>query len=119
MDDARFGLLGGALLDGSPLAATWTTRCLPLDAQQRATEADRLRKAAAGVVLDGFKEVNSELARLERDADALEEDLEKSAATMAAIEVRLLPIRPRSRGERRSLRTFPVVTLHPRFPFNV
>ena len=33
--------------------------------------------------------------------------------------VRLLPIRPRSRGERRSLRTFPVVTLHPRFPFNV
>jgi rRNA biogenesis protein RRP5 len=33
--------------------------------------------------------------------------------------VRLLPIRPRSRCERRSLRTFPVVTLHPRFPFNV
>jgi hypothetical protein len=33
--------------------------------------------------------------------------------------VRLLPIRPRSRGARRSLRTFPVVTLHPRFPFNV
>jgi hypothetical protein len=33
-------------------------------------------------------------------------------------EVRLLPIRPRSRGERRSLRTFPVVTLHPRFLFN-
>jgi len=32
--------------------------------------------------------------------------------------VRLLPIRPRSRCERRSLRTFPVVTLHPRFPFN-
>jgi hypothetical protein len=37
----------------------------------------------------------------------------------AAAEVRLLPIRPRSRGARRSLRTFPVVTLHPRFPFNV
>ena len=36
--------------------------------------------------------------------------------------VRLLPIRPRSRCERRFLRTFPVrrvVTLHPRFPFNV
>jgi hypothetical protein len=31
--------------------------------------------------------------------------------------VRLLPIRPRSRCERRSLRTFPVVTLHPRVPF--
>jgi len=37
----------------------------------------------------------------------------------AAVAVRLLPIRPRSRGARRSLRTFPVVTLHPRFPFNV
>ena len=37
----------------------------------------------------------------------------------AAAAVRLLPIRPRSRGARRSLRTFPVVTLHPRFPFNV
>jgi di/tricarboxylate transporter len=35
------------------------------------------------------------------------------------VAVRLLPIRPRSRGARRSLRTFPVVTLHPRFPFNV
>ena len=33
--------------------------------------------------------------------------------------VRLLPIRPRSRGARRSLRTFPVVTRHPRFPFTV
>jgi hypothetical protein len=37
----------------------------------------------------------------------------------AEAQVRLLPIRPRSRGARRSLRTFPVVTLHPRFPFNV
>ena len=35
------------------------------------------------------------------------------------VQVRLLPVRPRSRCERRSLRTFPVVTLHPRFPFNV
>jgi hypothetical protein len=35
------------------------------------------------------------------------------------LQARLLPIRPRSRGARRSLRTFPVVTLHPRFPFNV
>ena len=33
--------------------------------------------------------------------------------------MRPLPIRPRSRCARRSLRTFPVVTLHPRFPFNV
>ena len=44
---------------------------------------------------------------------------ERDAAADAADEVRLLPIRPRSRGARRSLRTFPVVTLHPRFPFNV
>ena len=36
----------------------------------------------------------------------------------AVVTVRLLPIRPRSRGARRSLRTFPVVTLHPRFHFN-
>ena len=35
------------------------------------------------------------------------------------VEVRLVPIRPRSRCARRSLRTFTVVTLHPRFPFNV
>ena len=34
-------------------------------------------------------------------------------------QARLLPIRPRSRCELHSLRTFPVVTLHPRFPFNV
>jgi hypothetical protein len=47
------------------------------------------------------------------DADA------DRVASAAQEEVRLLPIRPRSRGERRSLRTFPVVTLHPRFPFNV
>ena len=42
-----------------------------------------------------------------------------SVSFAAAAEVRLLPMRPRSRGARRSLRTFPVVTLHPRFPFNV
>jgi hypothetical protein len=47
-----------------------------------------------------------------------EDDLEKLRAKLLDA-VRLLPIRPRSRGERRSLRTFPVVTLHPRFPFNV
>lgn len=36
MDDDRFGLLGGALLDGTALAATFTTRCLPLTAPQLA-----------------------------------------------------------------------------------
>ena len=43
----------------------------------------------------------------------------ESRRRLGADAVRLLPIRPRSRCERRSLRTFPVVTLHPRFPFNV
>ena len=42
-----------------------------------------------------------------------------TAGARVAAAVRLLPIRPRSRGARRSLRTFPVATLHPRFPFNV
>ena len=38
-----------------------------------------------------------------------------------AAKVRLVPVRPRSRCERRFLRTFPVVVvaLRPRFPFNV
>jgi hypothetical protein len=45
------------------------------------------------------------------------EDIQRRAALEPP--VRLLSIRPHSRGERRSLRTFPVVTLHPRFPFNV
>jgi len=43
----------------------------------------------------------------------------RAVAVASSSAVRLPPIRPRSRGERRSLRTFPVVTLHPRFPFNV
>ena len=43
----------------------------------------------------------------------------RTTSSSARRSVRLLPVRPRSRGERRSLRTFPVVTLHPRFPFNV
>ena len=45
------------------------------------------------------------------------EDLEM--ALFLEAEVRLLPVRPRSRARCRSLRTFPVVTLHPRFPLNV
>ena len=47
------------------------------------------------------------------------DDDEQIIMTLPFKQVRLLPIRPRSRCERRSLRTFPVVTLHPRFPFNV
>ena len=51
---------------------------------------------------------------------AFDAGLAKKPNSVAAMirAVRLLPIRPRSRGARRSLRTFPVVTLHPRFPFN-
>ena len=54
----------------------------------------------------------------ERNLDWLERR-NRAAAAAAKAKVRLLPIRPRSRGARRSLRTFPVVTLHPRFPLNV
>ena len=63
------------------------------------------------------------LRGVDRGDDALRAALrrvgEATRADVAAVKVRLLPIRPRSRGARRSLRTFPVVTLHPRFPFNV
>ena len=54
-------------------------------------------------------------------ADIFKKYVEREGVTLvkAAEEVRLLPIRPRSRGARRFLRTFPVVALHPRFPFNV
>ena len=46
-------------------------------------------------------------------------DVAATPADETKSEVRLLPVRPRSRVDRRSLRTFHVVTLHPRFPFNV
>jgi hypothetical protein len=57
----------------------------------------------------------------EKPSDAKGKNARGGAAKKAppAKKVRLLPIRPRSRGARRSLRTFLVVTLHPRFPFNV
>jgi len=49
----------------------------------------------------------------------MERASQPSNREMAGAFCTLVPIRPRSRGARRSLRTFPVVTLHPRFPFNV
>ncbi len=58
-----------------------------------------------------------EMFEEEEDGTSTVADGEALAALLRA-KVRLLPVRPRSRGERRSLRTFPVVTLHPRFPFN-
>ena len=48
-----------------------------------------------------------------------ENGVHASASPLEGLAVRLVPIRPRSRCERRFLRTFPVVTLRPRFPFNV
>jgi hypothetical protein len=64
-----------------------------------------LRAGHVGYVITGSRDVKSAIV-----GDTLYKPSD---------EVRLLPIRPRSRCERRSLRTFPVVTLHPRFPFNV
>jgi ankyrin repeat protein/Ca2+-binding EF-hand superfamily protein len=55
---------------------------------------------------------------LEDRLDAARREMRREAIAAENAKVRLLPIRPRSRVERRSLRTFPVVTLHPRFPFN-
>ena len=55
-----------------------------------------------------------------RAADAMRRRIERGDdGEDDGMKVRLLPIRPRSRGARRSLRTFPVVTLNPRFHFNV
>jgi hypothetical protein len=67
------------------------------------------------LVCDALKRVEEEEEA--RVASGSAATTTKGAAAAAA--VRLLPIRPRSRGARRSLRTFPVGTLHPRFHFNV
>ena len=48
-----------------------------------------------------------------------ENGVHASASPLEGLAVRLVPIRPRSRCERRFLRTFHDVTLRPRFPFNV
>jgi polyribonucleotide nucleotidyltransferase len=58
-------------------------------------------------------------ATLEMDQKFVGKLIGPQGSTIKNIEARLLPIRPRSRCELHSLRTFPVVTLHPRFPFNV
>jgi len=72
--------------------------------------------AREGAMKTGGVGVAVSLCSYSRDAD-YSDAASVAAETLTA--VRLLPIRPRSRGERRSLRTFPVDTLHPRFPFNV
>ena len=69
--------------------------------------AEKRAAADAAFVAAARRKARSNLPAATRDARVRRE------------KVRLLSIRPRSRGARRSLRTFPVVTLHPRFPFNV
>ena len=77
----------------------------------------------AGKIAEATKAVmveTREVQRMERGAGKSRTTRKKLALINKKLaQVRLLPIRPRSRGARRSLRTFPVVTLHPRFPFNV
>jgi gluconate kinase len=114
------------------------TRFIFLSPATREAAAARLRTRAAadpGGHFAGEALLASQLADLESDAASFEghhvhrmrafggrgenEEEDDGDGDAAAAAVRLLPIRPRSRGARRSLRTFPVVTLHPRFPFNV
>ena len=77
----------------------------------------------AGKIAEATKAVmveTREVQRMERGAGKSRTTRKKLALINKKLaQVRLLPIRPRSRGARRSLRTFPVVNLHPRFPFNV
>ena len=80
------------------------------DAEEEATKTRAEAKAAREFAREEARLIKEEAERRAAEAEAELTRREKA---------RLLPIRTRSRGERRSLRTFPVVTLHPRFPFNV
>jgi len=84
-------------------------------ANESAREDVEIRNAVKTLVCDALKRVEEEEEA--RVASGSAATTTKGAAAAAA--VRLLPIRPRSRGARHSLRTFPVGTLHPRFHFNV
>jgi len=82
------------------------------------------RERGVGRIEGGKKlkaRLHAALAALKEETAAIEQDIQNRHHALGDdnAEVRLLPIRPRSRGARRSLRTFPVDTLHPRFPFNV
>ena len=81
----------------------------------------KLRESAPGVDASEFETWGGDVAVKVQRPRILEVVTLDLIVIRSALEaaVRLPPIRPRSRGERRSLRTFPVVTLHPRFPFNV
>jgi hypothetical protein len=102
-DAAVTAALPGGGEDGAPETAI-------VDVGELAVHARTLRRER--------DDANARCASLEKETAALRALLE-SVGVELPFAVRLLPIRPRSRGARRSLRTFPVVTLHPRFPFNV
>ena len=95
-----------------------------------ATKTDAMNTVALLMTLDGelrLRAVRNYVSRRDKGIreswaslvpTATSKDVRKTWSRLLP-KVRLLPIRPLSRGARRSLRTFPVVTLHPRFPFNV
>jgi hypothetical protein len=66
----------------------------------------------------GFEKRTTEATETMRDvADAAEAEALRSAAAKRGAFYTLVPIRPRSRGERRSLRTLPGVSLRPPLAF--
>ena len=111
-DDAVDGAEGNCpyAVDGTEdLNAEEAANIARVDALVKSVDALAEKRAAADAafVAAARRKARSNLPAATRDARVRRE------------KVRLLSIRPRSRGARRSLRTFPVVTLHPRFPFNV
>ena len=89
-------------------------------AAEKAKEKEKAAAEKAAASAATKEKIAKEKAR--RTSGGVVKDREpdkENVKPLPAGKVRLLPVRPRSRGERRSLRTFPVVTLHPRFPFNV
>jgi len=84
--------------------------------EEREREAREKRDAEARAAME-------EQARRDEEAAAAREAREREARDLAAASARrvlltLVPIRPRSRGERRSLRTFPGASLRPSLAFN-
>jgi hypothetical protein len=110
-------------LEGPPLDAEET----PDARRRREAREEKAKRDERAFMLRRFTQrasigsgVDVDDTRGMMDVDVLR-DLFAGSATTARLggggekveKVRLLPIRPRSRGARRSLRTFPVVALHP------
>ena len=132
LDDARTALLrvreDAEKVEGGLRAELRSARdafaCERRRMEEAAAAGDGARDAMLVEAMTKAREEALAVAERERSAavaDAMREAAKEKeeALAAAAATVRLLPIRPRSRGARRSLRTSPVVTLHPRFPFNV